>query len=274
MNASLSLSSSYLFGLPRHTIWVAGLLSLLLHGLWLLGGRNELVEFTPLAGAKQALSLSLTHMALEAMAPEAAKPSSTVVNSPIRESSVDQPRRAQPRRAQPPIDEAPAAESLRLDNPQNTANAEPTVTATASNSPMPADSKGSADKIVSPSRPQPLEKVDPREKAAVSDQSQSANAQSKVSALIRQNPSFSRPPEPPIYPSIAIKRRWQGTVILHALVGAFGETSEIVIKRSSGYGLLDQAAMEAVSGWSFEPTIENGRAISSWVEVPVEFDLR
>ncbi len=274
MTASLSLSSSHSFGFPRHTFWFAGLLSLLLHGLWLLGGRNESVEFTPLAGAKQALSLSFTHMTLDAVVPEATKPKATAVDPSINESASVQPTIATPSVVKPPIAEPAAAENVPRDSLKSAVHSEPTAATTSPNSRLSPETRSSVDQTVTQPRSKALEKAELTEQAAVSDPAQSANATSKVSTLVRQNPSFSRPPAPPRYPAIAIKRRWQGTVILHALVGVLGEASEIVIKRSSGFGLLDQAAMEAVSGWSFEPTVENGRTVSSWVEVPVEFDLR
>ena len=66
----------------------------------------------------------------------------------------------------------------------------------------------------------------------------------------------------------------QGTVIVRALVGPDGSADDIVVWRSSGYALLDAAALRAVRGWAFEPASVSGRRITAWVEVPVRFAIR
>ena len=84
---------------------------------------------------------------------------------------------------------------------------------------------------------------------------------------------FHRAPEPPVYPSLSLRRRQQGEVLVHALVNEQGETEEVALIRSSGFSLLDHAAIDAVSGWSFVAAKVNGQAIKAWVEVPVAFQI-
>jgi protein TonB len=63
-------------------------------------------------------------------------------------------------------------------------------------------------------------------------------------------------------------------VIIRALVGPDGESRDIRVFRSSGVGLLDDAALRAVRRWAFEAAQINGRPVEAWVEVPVRFQLR
>lgn len=79
---------------------------------------------------------------------------------------------------------------------------------------------------------------------------------------------------PPVYPARAVERGQQGTVLLHALVSPEGTTEHIKIAQSSGFGLLDKAALAAVQQWEFAPSSRNGNHIKSWVQVPVEFVLQ
>jgi protein TonB len=48
---------------------------------------------------------------------------------------------------------------------------------------------------------------------------------------------------------------------------------QIAVFRSSGFSLLDQAAVAAVRGWLFEPASRNGFPVAARVEVPVHFVL-
>jgi protein TonB len=58
-----------------------------------------------------------------------------------------------------------------------------------------------------------------------------------------------------------------------AQVSANGRTSSVSLMRSSGFPLLDAAAVNAVRRWTFVPAQAAGVAIPSRVEVPVNFSL-
>lgn len=79
---------------------------------------------------------------------------------------------------------------------------------------------------------------------------------------------------PPRYPRRALELGQQGTVILHAKIMADGAPGTLKIAESSGHRLLDKAALSAVKKWQFEPTHEDGSAITSWVSVPVSFVIQ
>ncbi len=78
----------------------------------------------------------------------------------------------------------------------------------------------------------------------------------------------------PQYPRRAFALGQQGLVVLHAYIGPNGKAQNLKIEGSSGYKLLDQAALSAVKSWEFEPVKRNGQAVSAWVRVPVNFSIR
>lgn len=78
----------------------------------------------------------------------------------------------------------------------------------------------------------------------------------------------------PTYPWEARRNRWQGTVLLAVTVSSDGRPIAIDIARSSGYGVLDEAAVEAVRQWRFVPARRNGVAVEDRVAVPITFRLR
>ena len=77
----------------------------------------------------------------------------------------------------------------------------------------------------------------------------------------------------PDYPAEARRERQEGVVLVSVEVGADGRAGEVSLGRSSGFPLLDEAAVEAVRRWSFAPAEEAGVPVSSRVEVPVRFSL-
>lgn len=85
-------------------------------------------------------------------------------------------------------------------------------------------------------------------------------------------PDYRKNPEPE-YPLAARRRGQQGTVLLNITVNARGQATEISLKQSSGYELLDQAALQAVKTWEFEPARIRNLAMESKIEVPVRFKL-
>lgn len=59
--------------------------------------------------------------------------------------------------------------------------------------------------------------------------------------------------EPPAYPPLARKRRLEGRVDLGVEVDVAGRVLQVTVLRSSGHGLLDDAALCAVRSWHFSP---------------------
>jgi protein TonB len=76
----------------------------------------------------------------------------------------------------------------------------------------------------------------------------------------------------PVYPAIARGARREGTVILRAIIDAEGNVVDLSVVES--VPLLDEAALEAVSQWKYEPTLLNGQAVPVVMTVQVDFRLR
>ncbi len=79
---------------------------------------------------------------------------------------------------------------------------------------------------------------------------------------------------PPQYPAVARKLKLEGTVTLRVLVSAEGRPQHVSLQKSSGVGVLDDAALKAVEGWSFVPAHRGNHPIATEVDVPVRFRLQ
>lgn len=77
----------------------------------------------------------------------------------------------------------------------------------------------------------------------------------------------------PAYPRVSRRQREQGVVMLRVYVLPNGAPERIELQTSSGFSLLDAAALEAVRKWKFVPAQAGGKAMAAWVSVPIEFSL-
>ncbi len=75
----------------------------------------------------------------------------------------------------------------------------------------------------------------------------------------------------PIYPPIAQSARVQGVIIIEAIINATGDVVHARVLR--GQPLLDQAALEAVEQWQFQPTLVKGVPTPIIMTVTVNFVL-
>ena len=79
----------------------------------------------------------------------------------------------------------------------------------------------------------------------------------------------------PRYPRAAERRGEEGTALLRVLVATDGRPLKVTLERSSGFTLLDQAALDTVaSQWRFQPAQRAGAAVESEVLQPVTFTLK
>ena len=60
---------------------------------------------------------------------------------------------------------------------------------------------------------------------------------------------------------------------MRVAVALDGRAERVVILRSSGSALLDNAAVEALERWRFEPARAAGQPVAATVEIPVTFRL-
>jgi TonB family protein len=75
----------------------------------------------------------------------------------------------------------------------------------------------------------------------------------------------------PVYPKEAIDAKVQGVVIMDIVIGPDGRVKDAKIIRS--VPTLDQAALDAVRQWEFQPTLLNGAAQHVIMTVTVNFTL-
>ena len=96
---------------------------------------------------------------------------------------------------------------------------------------------------------------------------------------LRETPAAPAPPargrnRKPVYPELARRRGQQGVVELLAHVDEQGRITDLRVQRSSGFPLLDEAALKGVRAWTFIPATRNGTAVKGTALVPVAFELR
>jgi protein TonB len=78
----------------------------------------------------------------------------------------------------------------------------------------------------------------------------------------------------PLYPELGRKARLTGSVILEAVVRKDGSVSNIKVLRTPRAGMgFEEAAMDAVKLWRFQPALRNGQAVDAYFTVVVEFEL-
>ena len=76
---------------------------------------------------------------------------------------------------------------------------------------------------------------------------------------------------PPVYPEAAKAAGIEGVVILEIVIGEDGSVIEVQVVRSIPE--LDQAAIDAVSQWQYEPTLLNGEPVEIEMTVTINFTL-
>lgn len=111
------------------------------------------------------------------------------------------------------------------------------------------------------------------ESASIGQNANISNPGNQESNSTNAYPDYNLNPKPK-YPRAARKRGYEGEVKLKVFVLADGRVGEIEIIRPSGHQILDESALEAVKDWVFIPGKENGKEISSWVTVPITFQLK
>jgi periplasmic protein TonB len=141
-------------------------------------------------------------------------------------------------------------------------------------------------------KPPPAKPVPPRRHAAASPRhvaptprppAPSPSADQQVAILTPPAPPAPiLPPQPisglasnrkPDYPMAAKERGQQGRVVLRVEVSPAGKPLGVTVRSTSGYPLLDKAALAAVEQWQFRPATQAGIAVAGAADVPVQFRL-
>lgn len=99
------------------------------------------------------------------------------------------------------------------------------------------------------------------------------DARSGDEAILDARPKYKDNP-PPDYPSVARRRGYEGRTVLRVEVLENGNVGQVDIAASSGFEVLDKAALVSVKDWTFVAGTRAGKKMRQWVMVPVKFSLR
>lgn len=75
------------------------------------------------------------------------------------------------------------------------------------------------------------------------------------------------------YPRWALRQGWQGEFAIAIEILTNGKVGRYKVMKSTGYEILDEAATEAVKGWTFHPAMKNGKAVLTCIQIPVRFQI-
>jgi len=90
--------------------------------------------------------------------------------------------------------------------------------------------------------------------------------------IVYARPKYKQNP-PPHYPEVARRRGYEGKTLLKVEVLENGKAGKIEVEESSGFKMLDTAALRSVRGWTFVPGTINGKRTEQWIRVPIRFVL-
>jgi protein TonB len=175
-----------------------------------------------------------------------------VTTMPIVLESVSPKTRAAPNPSPvPPPQSAPVQAPI-----PDKASPEPQITRpVTTNAPPPVSSTPIASETPAPAAP-----------AAKAPQAEPAFSAPEFNAAYLHNPR-------PEYPARARRRGQEGTTFLAVRVGTNGRALSVEISRSSGVPELDEAAREAVRGWTFVPAKKGNQPVEAVTEVPMHFRI-
>lgn len=195
-------------------------------------------------GSNQAVNLSIAMQASQAPASETAKPKAKAVKK---------------------LEPKPVVKTAAKPIAKITAKRKPVAKQPPTETPKKLASKG--EKVV---EKQP-KKQSSQQRAHNQVQAEAKQGVSKQSVALNQ-PTFAAPPAQPHYPKKARKRGFQGTATIEVMFNQVGEQMSLTLVDSSGYRLLDKAALNAVEKWQFSaPSPQTAYAYT--VRVPVKFEL-
>ena len=75
----------------------------------------------------------------------------------------------------------------------------------------------------------------------------------------------------PAYPRQALTRGLSGEVRVRLTIDARGQVADVEVLSAEPTGAFEQAAVNAVRRWRFEPIVRNGRAIEASVATTISF---
>lgn len=80
-------------------------------------------------------------------------------------------------------------------------------------------------------------------------------------------------PHAQVYPVSAQSSGEQGTVLVQVYVSPNGRVAKFNVAQSSGFGDLDDAALQSVLNWRFVPATRDGEVVPDWAVVKIVYQL-
>lgn len=108
--------------------------------------------------------------------------------------------------------------------------------------------------------------------SGVTAESVSPSGRNDTIAMQKAIPRYETNPRP-VYPDIALRKGWEGLVLLRVDVKKNGRVERVGIEKSSGFTALDRAALKAVRRWQFTPATSVGLPVAGGAMVPINFEL-
>ena len=107
-------------------------------------------------------------------------------------------------------------------------------------------------------------------------QTQLAAAQQRnVASQVVQAKTLKRVREvPPVYPREAERQNISGWVDVEFTIAPDGSTQELVVRNAEPQRMFDQAAIDAVKRWRFEPVKRDGAAVAQRAAVRIRFEVK
>ena len=235
----------------------AALVALVCHGLIFLLSPLDNPKPPRLRAAQRPVNINLAHFvpAAPKVAPQPPEPVPPKVLKPPPPPPMPKPKpRPKPK---------PKPKPTPPPKPTPTPKPEPTPEPPPAPVPTPAVQTPLVSRPAVSEPRQPVEKL-----AALADPGPPQEA-----PLVEATPLYADNP-PPTYPRSARRRGHQGTVVLAVHVTPGGRVDDLSVKSSSGYKVLDKAALTAVRTWRFESGRRGDRPVAMWVEVPIRFELQ
>jgi TonB family protein len=118
----------------------------------------------------------------------------------------------------------------------------------------------------------PVDSLVPNMEATKALQTQLTAAQQHV---VVQAKTLKRVREvPPTYPREAERLGLSGWVDVEFTIATNGTTQDLVVRNAEPLRMFDQAAIDAVKRWRFEPVVRGGAAVEQRAAVRIRFELK
>ncbi|WP_163835806.1 energy transducer TonB [Spartinivicinus ruber] len=237
--------------------------SVLLHGwLWLYAQQQP--EVKPRAMAALSAPLKLQHVSFKQRVVQPVEAQEQPKPEPQKEIA-----KVEPKPTPKPISKkVPAKKPAKKIVKPKPAKKPPVKVAKAKPKPKPKTPKP----VVAKKTEKPIKKPQKRVQEASTTPVVAKKSFGMNEKVVTSRPDYKRKVKPD-YPSRALRRNQQGKVIIEVVLSPNGVNEKVSVKKSSGYPLLDRAAVKAIKRSEFVPQMLAGRAVTSTFEVPVEFKL-